>query len=97
MAIRIVTESQTCLPPAIVDELGIIILPLTLQLDGRVYRNGIDISHEDFYRMLPTLESPARTSAISPGEFLETFQGLAYSVKSLCLKAENTPSVMSHV
>jgi DegV family protein with EDD domain len=83
MAVRVVTESQTCLPPDIAGKLDIVILPFTLELDGRVCRDGVDISHKEFYRMLPTLKAPAKTAAISPGVFLETFEHLAPSSEGI--------------
>lgn len=77
------TDSQTCIPASMAEELGIVVLPYTLQLDGTLYRDGVDITPQDFYERLPHLSQPATTSAISPGAFLEVFTELAASHDSI--------------
>ncbi|MEJ5186984.1 MAG: DegV family protein [Candidatus Geothermincolales bacterium] len=77
MAVAVVTGSQTCIPKEMVNELGITILPYTLILDGKEYLDGVDISPEEFYRLLPSLNGEYGTSSISPGLFLETFRKLS--------------------
>lgn len=77
MTVAVVTDSQACIPGNLVEELGITVLPYTLQLDGRLYRDGVDITPEEFYHLLPRLSQPATTSAVSPGAFLETLESLS--------------------
>ncbi len=83
MAVAVVTDSQTCIPPPLAAELGITVLPYILHLDGRDYRDGIDITPREFYRRLPGLSQPASTSAISPGPFIEAFECLAESADGI--------------
>lgn len=77
MTVAVVTDSQTCIPADLAEELGITVLPFTLQLDGVLYRDGVDITPQEFYTLLPRLSQPATTSGISPGAFLEAFSRLA--------------------
>lgn len=77
MSVGILTDSQTCIPSLLAEELGVTVLPYLLQLDDLVYRDGIDITPQEFYELLPALSRPATTSAIPPGAFLEAFTGLA--------------------
>ena len=77
MNVAVVTGSQTCLPRELVEELDITVLPYTLVLDGREYLDGVDMTPEEFYRLLPNLNGRYGTSSISPGLFLETFQKLS--------------------
>lgn len=83
MGVAIVTDSQTCIPKRLAAELNVTVLPYSLQLDDRVYRDGIDITPEEFYNLLPALSQPVSTSAIPPGAFLETFERLAEKSDSI--------------
>jgi len=47
--IGVVTDSTADIPSPLARELGIEIIPVTVILDGRRYRDGVDITPEDFY------------------------------------------------
>ncbi|MBN1430575.1 MAG: DegV family protein [Anaerolineae bacterium] len=76
---QIVTDSGTdvCLTPEQATELNVHIVPLSITLDGNSYREGIDIRHDAFYRMLAVTESLPVTSQPSIGDFAETYRRLA--------------------
>jgi DegV family protein with EDD domain len=77
MTVRIVTDSTCDLPAAFVDELGITVVPLTIEFDGESLRDGVDIDAAGFYRRLA--ESPAlpRTSQPSTESFVGAYESLA--------------------
>lgn len=77
MSVAVVTESQVCLSKAVVKDLDITVLPYTLVLGEKEYLDGIDITPDEFYRILPSLNGRYGTSSISPGLFLETFHRLS--------------------
>ncbi len=77
MAVAVVTDSQTCIPPAMAEDLGITVLPYNLVLDGKSYRDGVDITPQEFYELLPRLSHPATTSSISPGAFMQAFTDIS--------------------
>lgn len=69
----ILTDSSCDLPASLADELGVQILPLRVNLDGREFRNYPDereISHKEFYDALRN-GGNASTSAVNPSEFVE--------------------------
>jgi len=76
---QIVTDSGTdlWLPPEQVAELDIHIVPLIVTLEGKSYREGVDIQPEEFYRLLAATDSLPITSQPSAGEFAETYRRLA--------------------
>jgi DegV family protein with EDD domain len=76
---QIVTDSGTdlWLPPEQVAELDIHIVPLIVTLEGKSYREGVDIKPEEFYRLLAETDSLPITSQPSAGEFAETYRRLA--------------------
>jgi DegV family protein with EDD domain len=76
---QIVTDSGTDvhLPPEQMAGLNLHVLPLTVTLDGRTYREGLDIQPEEFYRLLAATEGMPVTSLPSVGSFAETYRRLA--------------------
>jgi DegV family protein with EDD domain len=76
---QIVTDSGTdlWLSPEQAAELNIHIMPLVVTLDGKSYREGVDITPEEFYRLLDGTDSLPITSQPSAGEFAETYRRLA--------------------
>ncbi len=74
--VKIVTDSTADLPPALVKELGINVVPLKVLFGEKVYREGVDITPKEFYEKLRESEKLPSTSQPSPGEFQEVFQAL---------------------
>lgn len=76
---QIVTDSGTdlCLPPEEVEKLNIHVLPLVVTLEGKSYREGVDMNTEDFYKLLAATESFPSTSTPSPGDFAGVYRRLA--------------------
>jgi len=76
---QIVTDSGTdvSLPPEQVAELNIHTVPLIVTLEGKSYREGVDIQPEEFYRLLAGTDSLPITSQPSAGDFAETYRRLA--------------------
>jgi DegV family protein with EDD domain len=78
---QVVTDSGTDihLTPAEMDELNITVVPLNVTLDGKTYREGIDIEPGDFYDLLDASDNMPTTSQPSAGDFAATYRRLAKS------------------
>jgi DegV family protein with EDD domain len=76
---QIVTDSGTdlSLSPGQLAELDIHIVPLLVTLEGKSYREGVDIQPEDFYPLLEESDSFPTTSQPSAGDFAEIYKKLA--------------------
>ena len=76
---QIVTDSGTdlWLTAEQASELNIHTVPLNVTLDGKSYREGVDIQPEEFYGLLAATESLPVTSQPSAGEFAEIYRKLA--------------------
>ena len=72
--IRIVTDSTSDILPDQAAELGIDVVPLTVRFGDEQYRDGIDLSPEDFYRRLPTTQVQPSTSQPTPEQFAEVYR-----------------------
>ena len=76
---QIVTDSGTdlILPSGEAEKLNIHTVPLTVTLDGKSYREGIDIQHKDFYPLLEASDGLPTTSQPAAGEFADLYRNLA--------------------
>jgi DegV family protein with EDD domain len=76
---QIVTDSGTDLglTPQELAELNIHVVPLVVTLDGKSYREGLDIQSGQFYQLLAATDSLPVTSQPAVGEFAEIYRRLA--------------------
>jgi DegV family protein with EDD domain len=76
---KIVTDSgvDIILPPGQREELEIHSVPLTVTLNGKSYREGVDIAPGEFYDLLEATQGLPTTSQPSAGEFAELYRRLA--------------------
>lgn len=76
MATRIVTDSTAYLPQRILTQYDIRVVPLKVLFGDRVYRDGIDFTNREFYKMLAEAPKLPTTSQPSAGEFEEVYSEL---------------------
>lgn len=74
MAIKIITDTMCDVPEAYVKEYGIRVMPLTVHFGNDSYKDGVDISMEEFYSRLEESENLPTTSQVPPIEFLDAFK-----------------------
>jgi DegV family protein with EDD domain len=75
--IKIVTDSTGCLPGDILKEFDIRVVPLNVHFGkDRVFREGVDLTPQQFYRLLAESPELPTTSQPSPGQFREVFADL---------------------
>ena len=77
MTIKIVTDSVAALPPQVAEGLGITVIPLNVRFGENVYRDGVDLTADEFYHMLKQTKTLPVTSVPSPGTFAEAYDKLA--------------------
>ncbi len=76
MRVALVTDSASMLEPALRERFSVRVVPLVVTLDGVAYREGADISTEQFYDRLG-LGAEVGTAAPSPGEIAEVYEQAA--------------------
>jgi DegV family protein with EDD domain len=77
VAVRIVTDSIADLPPQCARDLDISVVPLNVTFGSEVYRDGVDLSADQFYRKLKNSPVFPTTSTVSPSIFAEVYDKLA--------------------
>jgi DegV family protein with EDD domain len=71
--VAVVTDSAANIPPDLISETGIAVVPLHVRFGDAVYRDGVDLSPREFYERLVASPEDVSTSASSAGDFLEVF------------------------
>lgn len=77
MTVRIVTDSVADLPPRVVEELGITVIPLIIRFGEEAYHDGVDLTTEQFYDKLAGSKVFPSTSVPAPATFAEAYDKLA--------------------
>lgn len=76
--IGLVTDSSSQLPPSLAERYGIEVVALTVRVDGREYREGVDLTADEFYAAWDGGHEPrVETSQPSPGDFVEAYRKVA--------------------
>lgn len=76
--VAIVVDSAAYLPQAMIEAHGLLVAPLSVEIDGFEYKEGVDITPEEFYERLASAKS-VTTSQPSVGRFVELYEGAAKS------------------
>lgn len=74
--IVIVTDSTADLSKEMIEENGIIVLPLTVTYKGRSYKDGVDLTIDELIDFLNESEELPKTSQVNPQEFYEVYKKL---------------------
>jgi fatty acid kinase fatty acid binding subunit len=75
--VAIVTDSVADLPPQIAEEFGITVVPLVVRFGTDLYRDGLDLSPDQFYGKLRTSKALPATSVPPPAAFTDAYDRLA--------------------
>jgi DegV family protein with EDD domain len=98
MAIRIVTDSNCDLPADLIEQHGIVVIPMYINIGAESYLDGVEMSRQEFYEGLPHFDAHPMTSVPGPGAFVETFEALATQGASeiLCIHIASSLSAMAN-
>jgi DegV family protein with EDD domain len=87
MPVKVVTDSIADLPPQIIAELGITVIPINLRFGEKVYRDGVDMTSEQFYRELARSKHLPVTSVPAPVTFATAYDRLAAETDEILVVA----------
>jgi DegV family protein with EDD domain len=76
MTVKIVTDSGSDIPKEVAQALDITVVPLYVQFGAKTFRDGVDITPDEFYTMLERDNTVPTTSAASPGDFAAAYNRL---------------------
>lgn len=76
-AVRVVTDSTADLPPALVGELDIEVVPLLVIFGEEEFLDGVNLDSEEFFERLERSPTPPKTSQPAPAAFQEVYERLS--------------------
>jgi len=74
--VRVVVDSTADIPSALCAELGITVVPDLVHFGDRTYRDGVDLTNDEFFALLATSPVHPTTSSPGAGVFAATYQEL---------------------
>ena len=84
--VAILTDSIACLTPEMVNQYQLRIIPINIHYDDRIYRNGVDITSTEAYRLLEKAPDHFASSPASVGEYLDAYrEASAHAEEILCI------------
>jgi DegV family protein with EDD domain len=72
--IKIITDSTSDIPEALIKQYGINVVPLTVNFIEKSYKDGVELTGDEFFEKLAASEEMPTTSQVSIGEFVEVFE-----------------------
>jgi DegV family protein with EDD domain len=83
MTVQVVTDSTADLSPEAVRDLGIHVVPLNVHFGDTVYKDGVDLSTDEFLTKLAASPRLPTTSQPSAGAFSEVYRRLSQEGKEI--------------
>lgn len=83
--IKIITDSSADLPVKYIEQYDIDVIPITVTLDGKDYKEKVDISSEEFLEKMFSSNKLPKTSQPSPATFVDSFSKYDKDIDILCL------------
>jgi len=93
---RVVTDSTSDVPPAWRERYGIEVVPLRVLFGAEAFRDGVDLTVDQFFDRLRQVDRLPTTSAPSPGDFASVYERLSHEcdgVVSIHLSGELSGTV----
>lgn len=81
--VAIVTDTTACIPQEQVARYNIEVIPVQLIIEDRSYRDGIDITPNEFYTMLRQAKKMPTTSSSSPAPYFEAYRNASQKGRSI--------------
>ena len=76
MTIRILVDSTCDVPPDVAERMGIIVVPVYINVGDNSYLDGVDLTRQEFYENLPGYDTFPTTAAPAPAAFTAAYQAL---------------------
>jgi DegV family protein with EDD domain len=95
MTVAIITDTVACLPAEFVEKYRITVVPLEIIHEGKVYRDGIDITPAQFYQLLADSNVLPSTSAPAPAVYLEIYKKMHAQGRDIMVVCPSTK--LTHV
>lgn len=93
--VAILVDSIACLTPEMVRQYQLRIIPINIHFDGEIYRNGVDITSAEAYRLLEKAPDYFASSPASVGEYINAYQEASAQAEGiLCITLSSELSTL---
>lgn len=75
--LKIVMDSAGEIPKEWQSEYDVAVIPINIQFENKTYKQGIDLSNDDFYRLADSTGVIPKTSQPTPQQFVEFYKRIA--------------------
>ena len=93
--VKIITDSTCDMDKSLFNEYGIEVIPLSVNLDNRIFRDGIDLSLDEMYSLINKTKTLPKTSAPTPGEFIEFFNQFSDDIVFIGISTNSSATVQN--
>jgi DegV family protein with EDD domain len=83
--VAVVTDSVADLSPEVAEEFGITVVPLVVRFGTDIYRDGLDLSPDQFYGRLKGSKALPATSVPPPAAFADAYDKLAEKTSEIAV------------
>jgi DegV family protein with EDD domain len=96
--VAIVTDSVACLTNEQIEKYGIVVVPVKILFEEKIYRNGVDLAPSEAYQLLDKAPDYFSTSPSSPSDYIDIFRELAIKGQDiLCITVSSKLSTVFNV
>jgi len=93
--VAIVADSIACLTPEMVRQYRLQVIPINIHFNGRIYRDGVDLTSMEAYRLLENDPEHFASSPGSVGEYVEAYRAAStYADGILCITISSQLSTL---
>ena len=82
--VAVITDSTCCLPAELLDRHSIRVVPLLIVVGGKTFRDGLDITPGEVYRIMRQGGDLPTTSVPTPDDFAHTYAEVAARLRPSC-------------
>lgn len=93
--VAILADSIACLTPEMVRRYRLQVIPINIHFNGRIYRDGVDLTSMEAYRLLEKDPERFASSPASVGEYIEAYRTAStYADGILCITISSQLSTL---
>jgi DegV family protein with EDD domain len=96
--VAVLADSIACLTPEMVRQYQLRVIPINIHLDGTIYRDGVDLTSAEAYRLLEKAPEYFASSPASVGEYVDAYRQVATQAESiLCITLSSKLSTLHNM
>ena len=92
MKIKLICDSLCDVPRELVEKYNIEIIPLTIITEEKEYKDGVDISNEQFYELMKNSKNSPKTSQATYMQFKDAFDKYVGEYEIVCITGSSKSS-----